>query len=163
MRKIKIRNISKELFAPFGDLIDFDRKPDYPINNGMCDRYHALAVSETLGEDAKTAISLGRAKPYALPLELKMVERHPLGSQAFLPLGKDPFLVVVAKDTADGPSEPLAFVTEPGQGINYHRNTWHAVLTPLDRPADFIIVDRIGEGDNLEEYQFDEPWLVIAG
>jgi len=158
--KIEIQPMNAETFAPFGELIDFDREPDFSINNGMCDRYHALATSQVKGTNAQTIISLGRAMPYKLPLELGMMERHPLGSQAFIPLQKAPFLVVVARDDGGKPVDPLAFLTRPGQGINYYRNTWHAVLTPLEKAGDYLIVDRAGEEPNLEEYFFDIPVLI---
>ena len=89
-----------------------------------------------------------------------MVERHPLGSQAFIPLSAQPFLVVVASDLDDRPQQPLAFLTTPGQGVNYRRGIWHGVLTPLGQDADFVIVDRAGEGNNLEEYYFEEPYII---
>lgn len=149
-------------FAPFGDLIDFDRSPDFAINKGMCDRYHDLVRPEVSGEGGHPAISLGRARPYELPLTLDMMERHPLGSQAFIPLAPVSFLVVVAPDVGSGPGTPLAFLTRPGQGINYRRNIWHAVLTPLKQETDFLIVDRAGEGKNLEEFFFSEPYKVVS-
>ena len=149
-------------FEPFGDLIDFDREYDFQINGGNCDRYHALTESDVIGTGAKTIISLGRARPYSLPLELKMMERHPLGSQAFIPMSDAPFLVVVAPDDEGKPGEPVAFMTKPKQGVNYHRNTWHAVLCPLNQDGDFIIVDRGGDGDNLVEYFFETPYLITT-
>ena len=162
MKQIVIRKMTPEAFAPFGELIDFDRDPDFAINKGMCDRYNALAGTNI---DGDCAISLGRAKPYSLPLKLEMVERHPLGSQAFIPLEDTPFLVVVAPDTNDGPGEPIAFMTSSGQGVSYFRNTWHGVLTPLNRQMDFIIVDRDGSSDetpvNLEEWYFETPYEVV--
>jgi ureidoglycolate lyase len=107
-------------------------------------------------------ISLVEADAYTCPLRLDLVERHPLGSQAFVPLSAAPFLVVVCPDEGGRPGTPQAFLTAPGQGINYHRNTWHGVLTPLDQPADFLVVDRGGEGLNLEEWTFEEPWTVVV-
>ncbi|MGI9351122.1 MAG: ureidoglycolate lyase [Rhizobiaceae bacterium] len=160
METILIQPMDESAFEPFGDIIDFNRNADYAINNGMCDRYHALARTEAMGEGAQTVISLGRGKPYQLPLTLEMVERHPLGSQAFIPLGEDPFLVVVAPDEDGLPGLPHAFLTKPGQGVNYRRNTWHSVLTPLNKTMDFLIVDREGEGDNLEEHFFDTPYVI---
>ena len=97
-----------------------------------------------------------------MPLELKMMERHPLGSQAFIPMSDTPFLVVVAADENGKPGEPVAFMMKSKQGVNYHRNTWHAVLTPLDQVGDFVIVDRGGEGDNLVEYFFETPYLITS-
>ncbi len=160
METLFIQPISQRAFAPFGSLIDFNREPDFAINNGKCDRYHALAHPEITGEDGHVAISLGRGTPYELPLTLEMMERHPLGSQSFIPLEPNPFLVIVAGDKDGKPDAPLAFLTEPGQGVNYHRNIWHAVLTPLEKRTDFVIVDRCGEGNNLEEHFLAEPYLI---
>jgi len=160
MQAIEIQKMTAEKFKPFGDIIDFDRPPSFAINNGMCDRYHALAQTEVTGTNAQIIISLGRAKSYSLPLKLEMMERHPYGSQAFIPLQQAPFLVIVAADDGGQPATPNAFMTQAGQGINYHRNVWHAVLTPIDHSGDFLIVDRIGEENNLEEFFFNQPYLV---
>jgi len=151
--------LTAEAFAPFGQVIERRGEPGFRINQGMCDRYHDLAWTE-VDTAGRIGISIGHGRPYAMPLPLTLVERHPLGSQAFVPLGPDPFLVVVAADEEGTPGRPLAFLTAPGQGVNYRRNTWHGVLTPLARPQDFLIVDRIGPGGNLEEFVFEEPWLV---
>ena len=90
-----------------------------------------------------------------------MLERHPDGSQAFLPLSSNPFLVIVARNnTENEPHEPQAFITAPRQGINIHRNIWHGVLAPLYSPGIFAVIDRIGPGDNLEEYFLSEEFEV---
>ena len=89
-----------------------------------------------------------------------VVERHPLGSQAFVPLNAAPFLVVVCPNEGDGPGRPRAFVTAPGQGICYAVGTWHGVLTPFGAAQDFVVIDRGGAGANLEEHVFDEPWEI---
>ena len=161
-RTITARPLTREAFAEFGDVIDTDWANHYPINGGMTERYHDLAGIEAIGRNARVLISIFRGKPYAFPLELKLVERHPLGSQAFYPLSPHPFLVVVAPDVSGTPGMPRAFLTGPGQGVNIAMNTWHGVLTPLEADADFLCVDRGGEGSNLEEHFFPEPWLVQA-
>src|SRR5690606_14302218 len=107
-------------------------------------------------------ISIFRGQPLALPLALSMMERHPLGSQAFMPLHSRPFLVVVAPDAEGAPGRPLAFLTAPGTGINIARNPWHGVLPPLEAPGDFLVVDRGGEGINLEEHVFDRPYTITG-
>lgn len=163
MTTIYTKPLTDEAFAPYGDVIDTDRPPDFAINQGMCQRYHGLARPEIIGEDGSIGISLGRSKPYSLPLDITMMERHPLGSQAFIPLSSNPFLVVVAKDNEGHPAELAAFLTKPGQGVNYHCNIWHAVLTPLEHDADFIIIDRLGTAVNLEEFHFTMPFVVMAG
>ena len=160
MKRIPIQPLTREAFAPFGQVIERDGAPNFPINAGKCTRYHDLAKIETTGEQARPMISLLRGEPYPLPLELGMVERHPLGSQAFVPLTDFPFLVVVAEETEGGPGEPIAFRTAPGQGVNIGRNVWHGILTPLDGVSDFAVVDRGGEGVNLEEHFYEAPFLI---
>ena len=160
MKRIPIQPLTREAFAPFGQVIEREGAPNFPINAGKCTRYHDLAKIETTGEKARPMISLLRGEPYALPLELGMVERHPLGSQAFVPLTDFPFLVVVAEETEGGPGEPIAFRTAPGQGVNIGRNVWHGILTPLDGVSDFAVVDRGGEGVTLEEHFYETPFLI---
>jgi len=160
MKTIDIRPLTREAFAPFGEVLETEGAPSFPINAGKCVRYHDLAKIETTGEKARPMISLLRGEPYRLPLELTMVERHPLGSQAFIPLSEHPFLVVVAEETADGPGQPIAFRTAPGQGVNIGRNVWHGILTPLDGISEFAVVDRGGEGVNLEEHFYEQPFLI---
>jgi ureidoglycolate lyase len=160
MKTIDIRPLTREAFAPFGDVLVAEGAPSFPINAGKCVRYHDLARVETTGKKARPMISLLRGEPYPLPLELNMVERHPLGSQAFIPLSEHPFLVVVAEETADGPGQPIAFRTAPGQGVNIGRNVWHGILTPLEGISEFAVVDRGGEGINLEEHFYKTPFLI---
>lgn len=160
-RTLAAAPLTAEAFAPFGDVITA-AGASFPINAGMCDRFHDLARLDFAGEGARAGISVGYGRPYPLPHVFDLVERHPLGSQAFVPMTGDPFLVVVAPDEAGRPGTPRAFLTAPGQGVNYLRGTWHGVLTPLGRPAQFLIVDRVGPGDNLVEYRYDAPWTVTA-
>ena len=161
-RVIRAAPLEAAAFAPFGEVIEASGQPSFQINQGMCDRFHDLARVEVADTEGAPGISIGLGRPYDLPLAVHMVERHPLGSQAFVPLDGEPFLVVVAPDDGRTPGRPLAFLTRPGQGVNYHRGTWHGVLTPLVRPQPFLIVDRIGPGANLEEHFYDAPWTVTA-
>lgn len=160
MSTIVIEPLSAEAFGPFGQVIEMEGAQHYPINGGMTERYHDLARVELGGVHARPLISIFRGQPYALPLTLKLVERHPLGSQAFYPLSDAPWLVIVAADEGGSPTGMHAFRPAPGQGVNIAMNTWHGVLTPLDRPADFLVVDRGGDGNNLEEHHFDVPHTI---
>ena len=160
-RRIKTEPITVAGFAPFGDLMSVSGAPDKIINQGQCGRYHDRALLDF--NDGRAGISLFDANPRVLPYTLHMVERHPDGSQAFIPMSHQPFLVIVAPDEDGRPGTPRAFVTEAGQAVNYHRGTWHGVLTPLAAPGLFAVVDRIGAGANLEEFWFDDPWEVVAG
>jgi ureidoglycolate lyase len=157
---ITAKPLTRESFAPFGDVIDAEGDAHYPINGGKTERYHALARAEATGPAAHILISLAKATPYDMPLKLTMVERHPLGSQAFVPLSPRPFLVVVCHDENGIPGTPHAFLTQPGQGVNYPSNQWHGVLTPIGEPQDFLIVDRGGAGNNLEEFFFSDAYEI---
>ena len=153
---IRISPLTAEAFAPFGDVLNCNGDPDKIINAGLCGRFHDRANVDV--GDGRTGVSLFRSVLRKLPYQLDMVERHPDGSQAFIPMSMDPFLVIVA----DAELSPQAFLTAPGEGINFHRGTWHGVLTPLSGPGLFAVIDRIGEGPNLEEHYFDTPYRVIA-
>ncbi len=151
---IRITPLTAQAFAPFGDVLNCDGDPDKIINAGLCGRFHDRAQVDC---DGRVGISLFRSELRQLPYKLDLVERHPLGSQAFIPMSMDPFLVIVA----DADLQPKAFITAPGEGINFHRGVWHGVLTPLTGPGLFAVIDRIGEGDNLEEHHFTTPCRVI--
>lgn len=161
-RTLRPEPLTRDAFAPFGQVIETAGAHHYPINAGNCERYHDLARVELGGVHPRPLISIIHGRHYTLPLTLTMVERHPLGSQAFYPLSPHPFLVVVAPDESGTPGLPRVFITGPGQGINIAMNTWHGVLTPLEADADFLCVDRGGEGNNLEEHVFETPWIIQA-
>ena len=154
--QIPIAPLTAEGFAPFGDILNCDGEPDKLINAGLCGRFHDRAKIDV--GDGQTGISLFRSELRTLPYQLDLIERHPDGSQAFIPMSMDPFLVVVA----DADLTPQAFITAPGEGINFHRGTWHGVLTPLSGPGLFAVIDRIGAGANLEEHVFETPYQVIG-
>lgn len=155
MRQITTEPLTAAAFAPFGDVLD--ATGDFRlINAGLCRRHHDRAQMD-FGPGGQAGISIFKAELRALPYAFDLIERHPDGSQAFLPMSTDPFLVIVS----DGPdATPRAFVTDGAQGINLRRGTWHGVLTPLGGPGLFAVVDRIGESPNLEEYRFAAPWTV---
>ncbi|WP_171125754.1 MULTISPECIES: ureidoglycolate lyase [unclassified Ruegeria] len=160
MKRIAATPLTHAAFAPFGDVIEVAGDPDKIINQGQCGRFHDRAEMDF--SDGRAGISLFNANPRALPYQLDMVERHPDGSQAFIPMTHQPFLVIVALDENGKPGEPVAFITTPGQAVNYRRGTWHGVLTPLHGPGLFAVVDRIGTGTNLEEFWFDTPYEVVS-
>lgn len=159
-RQIRTEPLTAAAFAPFGDVLEVTGPPDKIINAGMCGRHHDLARLD-FGPGGRAGISFFDATPRSLPYRLDLMERHPDGSQAFLPLTAHPFLVIVAPDENGTPGTPRAFVTAPHQGINFHRGTWHGVLTPLAAPGLFAVVDRIGETANLQEVMIDPPFEVV--
>jgi ureidoglycolate lyase len=145
-------------FAPYGDVLDATGTPDRMINAGLCARFHDRARIDIA--DGRAGLSVFDAVARSLPYAFDLVERHPLGSQAFVPMTQAPFLVIVAPDEHGTPGTPRAFLTNGAQGINLHRGTWHGVLTPLQAPGLFAVLDRIGEGPNLKEYRYPQPWTV---
>lgn len=159
-RELIATKLTAEAFAPFGDVIAPKAEPDKIINQGKCGRHHDLALLD-FGQ-GRAGISLFDAQARQLPYAVELVERHPEGSQAFVPLDGVPMIVIVAPDEDGVPGTPRAFVSEAGQSINLHRGTWHGVLAPYGAPGRYIVVDRIGPGDNLEEYWFDDHWIVVA-
>jgi ureidoglycolate lyase len=154
MHLLTPQNLTAAAFAPYGDVLD--ATGDFRlINAGLCRRHHDRALIDTT--DARPGISIFLAEPRALPYSFDLIERHPEGSQAFIPMTEHPFLVIVAS----GPeATPLAFLTNGHQAINLHRGTWHGVLTPLHAPGLFAVVDRIGPTPNLEEHRFADPFTV---
>ena len=160
-RTITARPLTPQAFAPFGEVLDAAGPPDMTINAGLCGRFHDRARLD-FGPEGRAGISVVSGEAQALPYTFDLVERHPDGSQAFLPMTGNGFLVIVAPDEGGRPGAPVAFLTAPGQGVNYRRGTWHGVLTPLATPGLFAIVDRIGPGPNLQEHRYDGPFTVVA-
>ncbi len=146
-------------FAPYGDIVDADGNPDKLINRGLCGRFHDRARMD-FGADGRAGVSIFKGEICEFPIKIELVERHPDGSQAFIPMSENPFLVVVAPDDDGIPGAPLAFLTAPGQAINFHKGIWHGVLSPLSEPGLFAVIDRIGKTPNLEEYWYKSLYVV---
>jgi len=157
---LMIRPLTGEAFAPFGTVIEADPATMRHINGGTTERYHALAEAEATGEDAKVIMNLFRGSPRIFPYAIDMMERHPFGSQSFSPLDDRPWLVVVAEDEGGRPGRPQVFRAGGRQGVNYRRNVWHHPLIAVGAVSDFLVVDRLGGGVNLEEHFFDTPYII---
>ena len=158
--KLTIRPLTQEAFAPFGTVIEANPAAMRHINGGTTERYHALAEAEAVGEDARVIINLFRGSPRAFPYAVDMMERHPFGSQSFSPIDDRPWLVVVAEDDGGRPGRPQVFRAGGRQGVNYRRNVWHHPPGAVGGVSDFIVVDRLGGGVNLEEFFFDKPFVI---
>ncbi|WDD93825.1 ureidoglycolate lyase [Burkholderia sp. FERM BP-3421] len=161
MKTLAIEALTPEAFAPFGDVIQTEGAKQIPINLGTTIRFHDLAKVDAADAGGRTLVNLFRGQPRALPFEVRMLERHPLGSQAFVPLNDKPYLVVVAPAGDLDPARIRAFVTQGWQGVNYAKGVWHHPLIALGEVSDFIVVDRGGEGLNLNEEDLAESlWLT---
>ena len=160
MTRLALERLTPEAFAPFGDVIAPDPARALMINGGTTTRFHELARAEALGEDAGVIISIFRGEPRRFPYTLDMMERHPFGSQSFSPLSQHPFLVVVAEDQGGVPARPRVFLAAGGQGVNYRVNVWHHPLMAIGTVSDFLVVDRAGPGNNLEEYFYADPFII---
>ena len=160
--RLTIDPLTRSGFARYGEVIEAASAHHYPINEGYAERFHDLARIDTLAEGGETIVSLFHGKPRPQPIEIGFVERHPLGSQAFYPLQDRDWLIVVA-DADERPSIATlrAFRATGRQGVNYARNVWHFPLLVLDQESDFLIIDRKGPGNNLEEVALPLPAFLV--
>ncbi len=162
--ELKAAPLTRAAFAPFGDVIETEGAQHFPINAGAIERFHELArVDVGVDHQGHALISIARCnQPTSPPFRVALVERHPLGSQAFVPLGGSPLIVVVA--AADERVEPMqlhAFISNGRQGINFHRGTWHMPMISLDQDQQMLIVDRGGPGHNCDEWVFRDQEIVV--
>ena len=157
-REIEPRSLTAEAFRPFGDVIEASNSAEQmSINYGSATRFHDLALLDVTEGGGHAIVSLFRALPLVNPL-LKVFERHPLGSQAFIPLEGRPYLVAVAPAGPWNAAGVEVFRAGPGQGVNYRKGVWHHFLLALGESSDFLVIDRAGPGDNL-----DEVHLAVSG
>lgn len=158
---LRIEALTRAAFAPYGEVIDADAaKQVYAINEGSAQRFHDLAALDCGDQQGRVVVSLFRAEPRPLPFEVRMLERHPLGSQAFIPLDPATRYLVVVADAPD--AMPRAFLAQAGQGVNLHRGTWHHPLLALDRRSDFLVLDRAGPGANCDEATLPRTWRLAS-
>ncbi|MGH6927552.1 MAG: ureidoglycolate lyase [Dongiaceae bacterium] len=154
--------LTRDLFAPFGDVIETRGHPHYTINSGYAERYSDLAQIDIGERDGRVRVNIFHARERDLPMPIRMVERHPLSSQMFVSLAGEPFLVVVARPGHQpGPKDLHAFVTDGGQGVNYARGTWHHPLIAYGSASDFLVIDRSGPGRNVDEIVFGDDEIML--
>jgi ureidoglycolate lyase len=150
LRALPIEPLTALAFASFGDVIEpAGAKQVYAINAGTSQRFHDLAALDCASEGGRVIVSIFRAEARVLPFAVTMLERHPLGSQAFVPMDPATRYVVVVSESPD--ATPRAFLARDGQGVNLARGTWHHPLIALDRRCDFLVLDRGGPGRNCDE------------
>ena len=152
--------LTAEAFAPFGTVIETAGAQSFPINGGTTTRFHALATAD-VGPEGEAILSIFRATRWPQPVEIKMLERHPLGSQAFYPMSPHDWLIVVAAGERPTAADLRLFRARGDQGVQYAPGAWHHPLLVLVEQQEFLVVDRSGPGENLEEIAVAQPVTII--
>ena len=159
--------LNQENFQPFGKVISFAHLDHYPINQGTTERYHAISEIDVGDGDSKAIISLFRGQPFAIPFTLRLMERHPLGTQTFIPTNNqttDQYLIVVSKphleSEVDIVNNLCAFIASNGAGITYNKGVWHHPLISLNKESDFIVIDRANMQNNCDEIQLSQQVII---
>ncbi|MEZ5833532.1 MAG: ureidoglycolate lyase [Dongiaceae bacterium] len=161
--QVPIHPLTREAFGPYGDVIQVAESRHYTINQGWAERYADMARLDLLEGDGTPNVGIVRAEPRPLPLKVKLMERHPMSSQLFIPLVPRPFLVLVAPPADQlRPENVVAFKTMAGQGVNYRRGVWHHPLIALDQSTDFLVVDRHGKEENCDEVSLEQSDLWVG-
>ena len=153
--------ITKENFAKYGDMISTKDIKPLEINNGYAKRYDGIANLNTSNDNGETTISIFSALKRSFPMKVDMMEKHPLGSQAFIPMKETTFLVFVApKGEKPNLDKVEAFIIPAGIGVNYNPGIWHFPLISTE-DMNFLVVDRKGLGDNLVIENLDKENISL--
>ena len=155
--------LTRERFMPYGEVIEAVKIRGNRMNDARFDRFDDLCDVDIVDGNVAVSIACSRTAS-VLPHRIDMVERHPLGSQAFVPLSPCKMIIVVAPpgESVD-PEDLRAFETNGKQGINYRRGTWHMPLIAFESGQRFLVIDRAGEGSNCDEHTLDEPIMLQQG
>ena len=158
---IKPIKISRSNFNTYGDLISTNDINPIDINEGYAKRFDNLANVDTSSEGGKTIVSIFSALKRTFPMKIDMMEKHPLGSQAFMPMKETTFLSFVAP-AGDLPetNKIKSFIIPPKVGINYKPGIWHFPLISTE-DTDFLVIDRKGSGDNLIIHNFNKDEVLL--
>ncbi|MCC7038105.1 MAG: ureidoglycolate lyase [Alphaproteobacteria bacterium] len=155
-RILKPEPLTAAAFRPYGDVLETATAKELrPINYGNTERYHDIARLDLLNQQGTPLVSIFRSRPLPRPIQVKVMERHPLSSQAFFPLSNHPYMVVVAEAGEFDAARLRAFLAGPQQGVNYAAGTWHHYSLALDKVCDFMVIDRGGPEKNLDEVYFE--------
>ena len=155
------KKITKENFAKFGELITTDDIKPVSINDGYAKRFDEIANLDTSKDNGKATISIFSALKRTFPMNIDMMEQHPLGSQAFIPMKETTFLSLVApNDEKPDLNKIEAFIISPGLGVNYKTGTWHFPLIATEN-MNFLVIDRKGSGDNLVIETLDKEEIIL--
>ena len=162
--KISVEPLTKDAFKAYGDVVEIEGADHFPINLGTVERHNDLAAVDIAGEEGRTLVSIVTCNELStLPYKLPLIERHPLGSQAFIPMDNTPIVIAVAEPgESPEPQQIKAFISNGFQGVNYHRNVWHMPMLFLDKDQRMVVVDRGGKGNNCDEFPFPEYEIIIT-
>ena len=152
--------LTREAFRPFGQVIQLAGLGGELINDGNTEKFANLAKL-VAANDGRMALHLYRSKPAELPISIRVMERHLLGSQAFFPLHKRPFPIVVAlPGTAPGAGDVRVFLSNGRQGVNLDPGVWHHYQLSLEQASDYLVIDRAGNGANFEETRLEQAVVL---
>ncbi len=158
---IKPKKITRKNFQKFGDLISVKKKKSININDGYAKRFDNLCRINTSSKRGKTIMSIFSAKKRKFPMNIKMMEKHPLGSQAFVPMNETTFLVFVApKGKRPNTKKIESFIVPKQTGINYKPGIWHFPLIS-SKNMNFLVIDRKGIGNNLVIHNFKNEKISL--
>ena len=158
---IKPIKISRSNFAEYGDLISASDISPMDINAGYAKRFDNLANLNTLKDDGKTIVSIFSALKRVFPMKIDMMEKHPLGSQAFIPMKETTFLCFVAPPGEFPEINKIqSFIIPPQTGINYKPGIWHFPLISTEN-TNFLVIDRKGKGENLVIHKFKKEKIIL--
>ena len=158
---IKPKKITRKNFKKFGDLICTKKIRPININNGYAKRFDNLCKINTSLRKGNTIVSIFSAKKRKFPMSIKMMEKHPLGSQAFVPMNETTFLVFVApKGKRPNTKKIESFIVPKQTGINYKPGIWHFPLIS-SKNMNFLVIDRKGIGNNLVIHNFKNEKISL--
>ena len=161
MNIIKAKKITKKNFSKFGQLIDTSKKNPININDGYAKRFNDLINIDTSKKNGKAIISIFKAKKRKFPMKIDMMEKHPLGSQAFIPMKETTFICFVAPSGENPDINKIqSFIVPPKTGINYKPGIWHFPLISTE-DTNFLVIDRDGKGENLIIHKFEKENIVL--
>ena len=158
---INPKPITKENFAKYGDVITTKDIKPLEINDGYAKRFDGIANLDTSIDGGETTICIFSALKRSFPMKIDMMEKHPLGSQAFIPMKQTTFLVLVAPEGNKPDLNRIeAFIVPPEIGVNYNPGTWHFPLIATE-DMNFLVVDRKGSGDNLVIENIEKEEIIL--
>jgi len=160
---LQIEALTQEAFLPYGDVIVANGSNQViPINYGLTERHHDLAKIDVTDAGGHAIVSLFKTQAIHLPFSVKIMERHPLGSQTFVMTTGKPYIVIVSEAGEFDPTRLRAFLATPEQGVNYHKGTWHHYCLGLECENQFLVIDRSGEGNNCDEVEIPDTLSIVV-